>query len=324
MGFGHGRGHTGQGHDPIGRRRNQALVHAHGPIDGLGHQGAELGALAHGLTQALRHQGLVFAQVRAHHQHALHGGQRRQGATQPTGGAVGTHVAEVGGAQARIDVLAAQATHQSAGQSQLFDGAVGAGQKTDAVGTMVGFDLLQPIGHVFQGGLPIDRFPFAALLEHGLGQAVFAVQGFIGVTVAVGDPAFVDGVVFQRHHAHDAVVLDLNDQVGAGGVVRAHALAAREFPGAGLVTEGFAGERAHGADVDHVAREFGVHRLADKSFDLGVLAAVAHAELHHAGDFLTEAHAAGAVDAAAHLFHRHERAHVFVEDHAFFFFVTRL
>src|SRR5690606_33099389 len=107
------------------------------------------------------------------------------------------------------------------------------------------------------------------------------------------------------------------------GVVRAHALAAREFPGARAVAEGLAGERAHRADVDHVARELGVDRVADEGLDLGVLATVAHAELHDAGHFLAEAHAARAVDAAAHLRHGDQRAHVLLEHHALFFLVAR-
>ena len=148
------------------------------------------------------------------------------------------------------------------------------------------------------------------------------MEGLVAEAVAVGDPAFVDGLVFQRHHTHDAVIFHLHDQIGSGGVVRAHALAAREFPGAGLVTEGFAGQRADRADVDHVARQFGVHALADEGFDLGVLAAVRHAELHDASDLLAESHAAGTVDAAAHLLHGDQRPHVLAEHDALFFFVA--
>ena len=54
-----------------------------------------------------------------------------------------------------------------------------------------------------------------------------------------------------------------------------------------------------------------------------MLTPVRHTEFHDARDLLAEAHTAGAVDAAAHLFHGDERADVFVEDDAFFFFVAR-
>src|SRR5256885_4859044 len=48
----------------------------------------------------------------------------------------------------------------------------------------------------------------------------------------------------------------------------------------GAVAEGLAGQRAHGADVDHVARQLGVHRIAHHRGDLGVLAAVDRSEEH--------------------------------------------
>ena len=54
-----------------------------------------------------------------------------------------------------------------------------------------------------------------------------------------------------------------------------------------------------------------------------MLTTVGHAQLHGTGHFLAEAHAACAVDAAAHLFHRDQRANLFVEDHTLFFFVAR-
>jgi hypothetical protein len=118
------------------------------------------------------------------------------------------------------------------------------------------------------------------------------------------------------------LALDLDDQVGTGAVMRADALAARQLPGAGAVAEGLAGERADRADVDHVARQLAVDRAAQEGGDLAVLAAVLHAQFHHAGHLLAEAHAAGAVDAAAHLLHRDQRADVLVEDDALFFLVA--
>ena len=51
--------------------------------------------------------------------------------------------------------------------------------------------------------------------------------------------------------------------------------------------------------------------------------ATQHAELHDAGNFLAEAHAAGALNTAAHLFHGNQRTGLFVENNAFFFFVAR-
>ena len=100
-------------------------------------------------------------------------------------------------------------------------------------------------------------------------------------------------------------------------------LAARQLPGARRVAERLARQGTHWADVDHVAREFGVDRAADKGFDLGVLAAIGHAQLHVAGNFLTETHTARAVDASAHFRHGNQRAHVLGQHGALFLVVTR-
>ena len=54
-----------------------------------------------------------------------------------------------------------------------------------------------------------------------------------------------------------------------------------------------------------------------------MLTTVYHAQLHDASDFLAEAHAAGAMDAAAHLFHGDQRTDVLVGHHTLFFFVAR-
>ena len=315
-----GGGNVGQGLHPVGRIGQQAVGHRHGPVGRHGIQGIDLAAFACRLANALRQQRMVFAQVGADHQGALQIGQCGNRGAQPTHAAF---MEEVGRAQAAVDVLAAQGARQVGREVQLFGGAVRAGQGADGVCAMGVLDLLQAIGHVLEGGLPVNGFPFAALLEHGRGQALVAVERFVGVAVAVGEPAFVDSLVFQGHDAHDAVVFHLHNQVGAGGIVRADRLATAQLPGAGAVAERLVGERAHRANVHHVARQLGVDGGADKALDLGVLATVGHAQLHGASNLLTKAHAAGAVNAPAHFFHADQRAHVFVEDHALFFFVAR-
>ena len=48
-----------------------------------------------------------------------------------------------------------------------------------------------------------------------------------------------------------------------------------------------------------------------------------HAQFHDASHFLAKAHAAGAMNAAAHLLHGDQWAHIFVQHNTLFFFVTR-
>ena len=53
-----------------------------------------------------------------------------------------------------------------------------------------------------------------------------------------------------------------------------------------------------------------------------MLAAMRHAEFHHAGHFLAKTDAACAVDTAAHLLHGHQRTNILVKNDAFFFFIA--
>ena len=91
---------------------------------------------------------------------------------------------------------------------------------------MVCLDLLEAIGNILKCGLPVHRPPLTALLEHGTGQTLVAVQGFIGKPVTVSNPAFVDIFVFEWHNPHDFIRFDLNNQVGTRRIVRTDGLAA--------------------------------------------------------------------------------------------------
>src|SRR4029450_5898270 len=88
-----------------------------------------------------------------------------------------------------------------------------------------------------------------------------------------GYPTFLHRLVLERQHAHDALALDLDDEVAAERVVRRHGLAPRQLPRARGISERLAGQRADRAYVDRVAGQLGVDRLADESDDFRVLAA---------------------------------------------------
>ena len=280
------------------------------------HRSARLGRLANTLCE----QRMVFAQIGAHNQHTLQCAQGRDRHSQ-IAHAVGR--CEVGIAQAVVNVLATQSAYQLPCKMQFFQRTVRAHQRTDGACTMVGLDFFQAIGHVFQGRLPINIHPLATMLDHGRGQTVGRIERFIRKTVAVSNPALVHRFVFEGDDAQNLVIFDLNNQVGTGGIVRADGFAAGELPSAGAVTEGFAGQRSYGANVDHVAGELGVNGLTQEGFDFGVLAAVGHAQLHDARNFLPEAHAAGAMDTAAHLLHADQRSDIFDRHHAFLFGIAR-
>ena len=216
----------------------------------------------------------------------------------------------------------AQAVSQFFRQIQLFHGVRRIGPDADLVLAVFFGDALQRFLHIFQRGLPIHFVPFAAVFDFRRFQTAFVIQALIGETVAVGNPAFVDGFVFQRQHAAHGVVFGLHNQVAAQRVMGGNRFAAAQFPRTGIVTERFAGERADGAQINHVARQFGFHRFADKRHDFGKLAAVGHGDFLHTGDFFGKTHAAGAVDAAAHFRGGNQRPHIFADYRTFLFGVA--
>ena len=63
--------------------------------------------------------------------------------------------------------------------------------------------------------------------------------------------------------------------------------------------------------------------MTQKSFNLGVLAAMRHPQFHHTGNLLPETDAARAVNATAHFPHGHQGASVLDGNHALLFLVTR-
>ena len=159
----------------------------------------------------------------------------------------------------------------------------------------------QAVGNRLQRGGPVGLGPALGTAQHRARQPLGRIQRLVGKAVFVGEPTFVDRFVLERQDAHHAVALHLEHEVAAQPAVRADRLAPRQFPGARAVAERFGGEGSDRAQIDHVAGQFGIDGLADEREDLGVLATTGHAELHHAGDLLTESHAARAMDAARHV-----------------------
>ena len=96
--------------------------------------------------------------------------------------------------------------------------------------------------------------------------------------------------------------------------MRANAATSTEFPGARSITKRLAGQGAHRADIDHVAREFALNGPANKGHDLGVLAAIGHTELHNPRNFLTKANTTRAMNAARHFLRRDKRTHGLMKD----------
>ena len=183
-------------------------------------------------------------------------------------------------AKAIVDIFTTQAPHQLSCEIQLLQCAVRTHQSANFVRPKFRLDVIQAIGHILKSGLPIHFLPLPALLEHWLGQAILAIQRLIRKTVTIRNPTFIDSFIFKWNNAHDLVVLDLHNQVRASGIMRTDAFSPRQFPRAGTETEGLAGERADWTNINHVARQFRIHAMANECFNCGKFATIRHAELH--------------------------------------------
>jgi len=172
-----------------------------------------------------------------------------------------------------INIVAAECARQFLQQIQFFQGAMRRGQRADRFRSMLGLDIGQAVGHILQRGLPIGFAPLAALLHHGHGQTLGAVQRFIGEAIPIRQPAFVHRFVFVRQHTHYAILLNVHGQVGAQAIMRADRRAAAQFPGTRGVAERFRSQRADRAQIDHVAGDLGINCLRDEGHDFGMFAA---------------------------------------------------
>ena len=222
-----------------------------------------------------------------------------------------------------IDVRTAQPVRHPAQQVQFFQRARRVRQETQVRGAVARGTRLQAPGHLCQRGVPVGIHPAAIARAHArCGQALVAVQALVAEAVAIGDPGFVDGLARLRHDAQQLTAQHMPVELSAEAVVGRDQRMLGHLPGTCLEAVWLAVQRAHGAQVDDVAREFVIDAVLDEGADLHVLAAPGGAELLDAGNVLPEAHAARAVDAAGHV-GGYQRPEAQILDHALAFVVTR-
>ena len=182
----------------------------------------------------------------------------------------------------------------------------GAGEEEFLVGHAAGGDdgdLFRGDGLEFRGGGfqrvgPGDRAVLGAVLDERLGEAGLAVDVVEIQAVRIRHPARVHLVVLARGDAVDLVAAGPDGDVGAGAAVHVDGRGFLEEPDAHLEAEVVGGQRADRADVGGVERVVGIQQAVRMDGERGVGAALGEAEHRIAGDFVHEADAAAAHDAA--------------------------
>src|SRR5439155_10911874 len=101
-----------------------------------------------------------------------------------------------------------------------------------------------------------------------------------------------------RPETIDDVLVFIDEDAAPGAAIRADGLVRFEGPNALLVKEVFTAQGPHRAEIDDVAGQLVVARLAGEDVDLRMVAAVDDLQLRRAADFPREADAARAHDAA--------------------------
>ena len=103
-------------------------------------------------------------------------------------------------AQAVVDVLATQTPNQCTHQAHFFQRAVRTDKSTNRLDTMLIANILQPLATYSSAVCQSTVFQSPPLFDHGLVRRSSLAKRFIGITIAIGNPAFVDGFILQRHH----------------------------------------------------------------------------------------------------------------------------
>ncbi len=256
------------------------------------------GKLALALAGALQNTGIehrrFMARIGADQKNRVGLIDAGDGGIEEVGGAAEGRI-ELGAVLAAIDVGRAERIGEKLEREHFLRRGKVAGDRGEAGAV----EAVQPLGDDAEGLVPAGRRELAVPPDirpvEPLGaQAVPDMAGL------VGDPLLVDGVVDARQDAHDLAPAGIDSDGAAERIHDVDRERLGELPGARHEGVRLGGERAHGAEIDHVARQVRHHAPLEIGGDLHVLAAADGAELLDAGHLGHEAHTARAVDAAIH------------------------
>ena len=217
---------------------------------------------------------------------------------------------ECGTVLAAVDIGRAELVGEQLQGEHLLGGGEVAGNRREALAV----EPLELAGDDTERLVPARRLKLTVPPDIGAVEPLGA-QAVPHMAGLVGDPLLVDGVVDARQDAHHLASARIDADSAAERVHRVDRRRLGQLPGPRHEGVGLGRQRAHRAEIDHVAGQVRQHALLEIGGDLHVLAAADGAELLDAGNLGHESHTARAVDAARHE-GADQRPEIFVLDRA--------
>mmetsp|Transcript_203 Transcript_203/g.806 ORF Transcript_203/g.806 Transcript_203/m.806 type:complete len:512 (-) Transcript_203:403-1938(-) len=280
-----------------------------GQVDVLA-QHADGHALELGLPDpGVQHWGL-HPWVGSHHQDHVRGIHARKGGVEEVGRP------EVGVRDALAHILALHGlASETVGEVLQSDEGLAVGELAAVSGHVLPAHPLRRLRDGREGLLPLDGLQHASgSLGHGDVEPL-PLQPVVLEPRLVRDPVLVNFFVVPGQDSEHLRAARVHANVAPEGIAHVHALRRLQLPLPGGKRVRLAGEGSHGAQVDNVAAQLGLHELVDVGSDLRGAAPAGDAQVLHPGHLLGIPHAPRAVNAAGH--HRlDQRAQVLVHDSA--------
>ena len=143
-----------------------------------------------------------------------------------------------------------------------------------------------------------------------------AAQPVPDIARLVGQPFLVHAIMVARQNPHHFAALGIHPDVGTKRIHHIDGLGLGQLPRPGGESIRLRRQRAHRAEVNDIALQFRIERLAQIRGDLRILAPTGLAQFRHARDLSDKPHAAGAGDTARHG-SAHQRAQIHIIHGAF-------
>jgi hypothetical protein len=91
----------------------------------------------------------------------------------------------------------------------LFVGALSRGEKSNAIGTILFFDFLEPGSNLIEGFIPGDFLKLPALLDQRLCQSIAAIDEFMKIPALDAEPSLIDRIRFARQRSDQLSIQNL-------------------------------------------------------------------------------------------------------------------